>query len=143
MPLQDVAVHDGALSDECSGGAETSACQLRPTATGELEEPDKYSFKLIPYDFETLDYVAEGQGHDVIHQPSMLAAPTTKGFHDRLNEIVARRLQFSLDQIKKAPKTMVMETQTPWSHRLLYADSMPRSMQGKSSSLSSYQVQSS
>lgn len=135
VPLQDVAVLDGALSDDCSGGAETIAGQLRPTATGELEEPVQYSFKPIPYNFETLGYVTEIQDHDVIHQPSMLAAPTTKGFHDRLAEIVANRLQFSLDQIHKAPKTMVMETQTPWSHPLLYADSMPRSMQGKRISL--------
>lgn len=135
MPLHDVATLDGALSDDCSGGAETIAGQLRPTGTGELEEPGQYSFKSIPYNFETLDYAAEGQGHDVMHQPSMLAAPTTKGFHNRLNEVVASRLQFSLDQIRKAPKTMVMETQTPWSHPLLYADSMPRSMQGKRLSL--------
>ncbi|KAM0525605.1 hypothetical protein ACHAPE_000313 [Trichoderma viride] len=138
VPLQDVAVLDGALSDGCSGGTETIAGQLRPTGTGELEDPGQYSFKPIPYNFETLDYAAEGQGHDVIHQPSMLAAPTTKGFHNRLNEVVARRLQFSLDQIRKAPKTMVMETQTPWSHPLLYADNMPRSMQDAHASCALY-----
>ncbi|UKZ67457.1 uncharacterized protein TrAtP1_008616 [Trichoderma atroviride] len=138
VPLQDAAVLDGASGDDCSGGAETIAGQLRPTAAGELQEPGQYRFKPIPYNFEALDYVAGRQGHDVIHQPSMLAAPTTRGFQDGLNEIVAKRLQFSLDQIHKAPKTMVMETQTPWSHPLLYADSMPRSMQDAHASCALY-----
>lgn len=122
-PLQDVAVPDG---DDCTGGAKTIACQheFRPTAAVDLEEPSQYC------DLSTFDYVAESQGDDVVHQPCMLAAPATKGLHDRLTEVVAGRLQFSLDQIQKAPRTMVMETQTPWSHPLVYADSMPRSMQG-------------
>lgn len=134
-PLQDVAVPDGASSDDCTGGAETIACQFRPTATVYLEEPSQCSMHPVSCDFATLEYDAESQGYDVIHQPFMLAAPTTKGLHDRLTEVVARRLQFSLDQIQKAPRAMVAETQTPWSHPLLYADSMPRSMQGKGASL--------
>jgi hypothetical protein len=130
-----MTVLDGASSDDCTGGAETIACQFRPTATVELREPNQCDMHTVPCHLDTLEYVAEEHGCDVTYQPSMLAAPTTKGLHDRLTEIVARRLQFSLDQIQKAPKTMVAETQTPWSHPLLYAESMPRSMQGARASL--------
>jgi hypothetical protein len=133
--LQDVVVPDSAMGDDCTGGAQTIASQLRPSAAVDLEEPSQNSIHPFLTDLVTFDYIAESQGYDVVHQPSMLAAPATKGLHDRLTEIVARRLQFSLDQIQKAPRTMVVETQTPWSHPLVYADSMPRSMQGTRASL--------
>lgn len=124
-PLQDVVVADGAVGDGCTGGH----------AAPVDGEASQYGMHPFLCDLETLDYGAESQGYDVVHQPSMLAAPTTKGLHDRLTEVVARRLQFSLDQIQKAPRTMVMETRTPWSHPLVYADGMPRSMQGTRASL--------
>jgi hypothetical protein len=44
--------------------------------------------------------------------------------------MVASRLQFALDELMKAPSKIVLENQTPWSHRFLYQDGMPRSMQG-------------
>ncbi|PTB41771.1 uncharacterized protein TrAFT101_009614 [Trichoderma asperellum] len=127
-PLQDVVVADGAVGDGCTGGH----------AAPVDGEASQYGMHPFLCDLETLDYGAESQGYDVVHQPSMLAAPTTKGLHDRLTEVVARRLQFSLDQIQKAPRTMVMETRTPWSHPLVYADGMPRSMQDAHASCALY-----
>ncbi|KAL7924856.1 hypothetical protein ACQKWADRAFT_260018 [Trichoderma austrokoningii] len=126
VPLQAVAAIDG------TGSAETIAGQFIST------EASQYGIDPILGVSTTFENVAKGQGYEVIRQPSMLAAPTTKGFHDRLSEIVARKLQFSLDQIHKAPRTMVTETQTPWSHPLLYADSMPRSMQDAHASCALY-----
>lgn len=128
-PLQDMAVPDGALDGDGTEGAKPMACQLGPTGSVD-EESSQHDMHAFLSDLATLDYGAESHDYDVVQQPSMLTAPATKGLHDRLTEIVARRLQFSLDQIQKAPRTMVMEMQTPWSHPLLYADSMPRSMQG-------------
>ncbi|GLB02016.1 hypothetical protein AtubIFM57258_000429 [Aspergillus tubingensis] len=46
-----------------------------------------------------------------------------------ISTIVAQRLQFGMDVLKQAPKMMVLESQTPWCHRQLYKDGMPRSMQ--------------
>ena len=40
------------------------------------------------------------------------------------------KLAYSIDKIRAAPKTMVLENETPWSHPLLYKDHMPRVMQG-------------
>lgn len=137
-PLQDVVVPDGVLGDDCTGGAKTIACQFKPAATVNLEEPGRHTTNPFLSDLATLDYSVESQGYDLVHQPSMLMAPATKDLHERMTEVVARRLQFSLDQIQKAPKSMVLETQTPWSHPLLYADSMPRSMQGTRASLSTF-----
>lgn len=133
-PLQDMAVPDGALGDDCTEGAKPMACQFGSTAIVD-EEAGQQSMHGFLSDLATLDYGPESHDYDVVQQPSMLTAPATKGLHDRLTEVVARRLQFSLDQIQKAPRTMVMEMQTPWSHPLLYADSMPRSMQGTRASL--------
>lgn len=50
--------------------------------------------------------------------------------------LISTRFQYALDEIIKAPKTMVFETQTPWCHPQLYKDHMPRSMQGRSGSSS-------
>lgn len=133
-PLQDVAVPDHALDNGCTEGAKPMACQFGLAVTVD-EEPSQHSMHQFLSDLATLDYGAESRDYDVVPQPSMLTAPATKGLHDRLTEVIARRLQFSLDQIQKAPRTMVMEMQTPWSHPLLYADSMPRLMQGSGASL--------
>lgn len=48
-----------------------------------------------------------------------------------LSEVVASRLQFSIDILKDAPKSMVIGNQTPWCHPQLYKNSMPRAMQGE------------
>ncbi|KAK4062837.1 transcriptional regulator family: Fungal Specific TF [Trichoderma aggressivum f. europaeum] len=133
-PLQDVAVPDGGLGDDCTEGAKPMACQFGPIANVD-EESSQHNMHQFLADLATLNYSDESRDYDAVPRPSMLTAPATKGLHDRLTEIVARRLQFSLDQIQKAPRTMVMEMQTPWSHPLLYADSMPRSMQGTKASL--------
>jgi hypothetical protein len=66
---------------------------------------------------------------ELIHQPSALAAPTTKSF-DTMPDAVSRKLSYALDEIKKVPAMMVLETQTPWCHPRLYEEHMPRSMQG-------------
>lgn len=47
-----------------------------------------------------------------------------------VSSVIAQRLQFSIDMLKDAPRMMVLENQTPWCHRQLYKDGMPRSMQG-------------
>ncbi|KIW04824.1 uncharacterized protein PV09_04008 [Verruconis gallopava] len=43
-----------------------------------------------------------------------------------LNSFSSSRLLYAIDLIKKAPETMVMKNQTPWSHPRLYDDAMPR-----------------
>ena len=47
-----------------------------------------------------------------------------------LSEVVASRLQYSIDILKDAPRSMVAETKTPWCHPQLYKIHMPRVMQG-------------
>ncbi|KAK0672567.1 hypothetical protein QBC41DRAFT_380540 [Cercophora samala] len=44
------------------------------------------------------------------------------------------RLNFALDKIRDAPRQMVCENQTPWSHPCLYEHHMPQSMQDAYSS---------
>ncbi|KAK2590880.1 hypothetical protein QQS21_011434 [Conoideocrella luteorostrata] len=55
-----------------------------------------------------------------------------------IDEVIARRLQFAIDEIKKAPSSMILETQTPWCHPLLYRDGMPKSMQDAHASCALY-----
>lgn len=49
-----------------------------------------------------------------------------------LSAIIASRLQFAIDVLKDVPKMMVQENQTPWSHKQLYINGMPKYMQGES-----------
>jgi len=59
--------------------------------------------------------------------------------HAPLSEIMASRFQYAIDTLSDTPRMMVVENQTPWSHRELYADGMPKVMQGiHSSSLNEY-----
>ncbi|TQN71594.1 Transcription factor gsfR2 [Colletotrichum shisoi] len=44
-------------------------------------------------------------------------------------EMIASRLQYALDEIKKVPASIVLENQTPWSHPYLFRAQMPRDMQ--------------
>ena len=58
-----------------------------------------------------------------------IAMPNSKPLRP-LSEIIASKLQFAVDVLKKAPSMMVLETQLPWCHPRLYKDYMPRAMQG-------------
>lgn len=49
-----------------------------------------------------------------------------------LEKMIAGRLRFAFDTIKKVPSLMVLENQAPWCHSYLYRTHMPREMQGKS-----------
>ena len=51
--------------------------------------------------------------------------------YDVVAVAVEMRLAYGIEQIKAAPKMMVLESQTSWCHPLLYRKGMPRSMQGK------------
>jgi hypothetical protein len=77
-------------------------------------------------DFALPGYSTESS---LMHRNTTLAAPTTRELH--IEQVVAKRLQFALDEIKGAPALMIMETQTPWCHPLLYKDGMPKSMRGE------------
>ncbi|KAK7744564.1 hypothetical protein SLS53_003450 [Cytospora paraplurivora] len=48
-----------------------------------------------------------------------------------LHHRLSSRLSYAIDQIKAAPRDMLLETATPWCHPLLYKDHMPRVMQAK------------
>lgn len=41
-------------------------------------------------------------------------------------------LAYAIEMIKSAPSIMLLELQTPWSHKSLYKDELPRVMQGRS-----------
>lgn len=81
-------------------------------------------------DLGTFDIPLEDVSLDLVQQPYSLTAPSTQEFGN-IPAIVLNRLQWAVDEIKEAPKKMVLENQTPWCHPLLYKDGMPRSMQGK------------
>ncbi len=48
----------------------------------------------------------------------------------QLSSLSVSRFDYGITQLKLAPSKMVLENQTPWSHALLYAEDMPRSMHG-------------
>lgn len=100
-----------------------------PTSTAEL--PTNADGATLPdnFLFNALDEQQTEELLEMVHQPSTVAAPTTKTF-DSLPEFIQQKLGYAIDEIKKAPSMMVLETQTPWCHPKLYEMEMPRSMQG-------------
>ncbi|ROV98791.1 hypothetical protein VPNG_08430 [Cytospora leucostoma] len=57
---------------------------------------------------------------------------------DALHHRVWTRLSYAIEQIKAAPRMMLLETATPWCHPLLYKEHMPRVMQDAISSCALY-----
>lgn len=53
-----------------------------------------------------------------------------------LSAVAYSRIGYGIEQLKLAVSTMVLATQTPWSHPLLYEDFMPRCLQGTTSASS-------
>ncbi|KAH6888000.1 hypothetical protein B0T10DRAFT_489281 [Thelonectria olida] len=79
-------------------------------------------------DLPSFELSLSDEALDLIEQSSTVAPLSTKEL-DSIPDVIANRLQWSIDQIRKAPSTMVSETQTPWCHPLVYKDAMPRSIQ--------------
>ncbi|KAI1069748.1 hypothetical protein LB507_008324 [Fusarium sp. FIESC RH6] len=88
-------------------------------------------------DLGALEFPLEDATLKFVDQPWALTAPSTKDFAHVPRHILDR-LQWAVDEIKRAPEKMVLENQTPWSHPLLYKDGMPRSMQDAHSSCALY-----
>ncbi|OAA77295.1 Zn(2)-C6 fungal-type DNA-binding domain protein [Akanthomyces lecanii RCEF 1005] len=57
-----------------------------------------------------------------------LMAPAAKQL-EYVSTMIRERLEFAVDLIRTAPRTMVEALEAPWSHRLLYKTDMPCSMQ--------------
>lgn len=57
-------------------------------------------------------------------------APATKPFtSSHLSSFARSRVEYTIEQMKLAPRMMVEQNCTPWQHPMLYDDHMPRSMQ--------------
>ncbi|OQD81136.1 hypothetical protein PENANT_c029G07574 [Penicillium antarcticum] len=58
-----------------------------------------------------------------------LMAAIDMGLHPVVVHSPFRRIQFAVDVLKDIPRMMVTETQTPWCHRQLYKNNLPKEMQ--------------
>lgn len=47
------------------------------------------------------------------------------------DELIEKRLRYSIDAFKRAPAEMVLEGGTPWCHPAIYRESMPACLEGK------------
>ncbi|KAJ5776100.1 uncharacterized protein N7511_001111 [Penicillium nucicola] len=65
---------------------------------------------------------APSNGHELVMPHTSPPKP--------LSGIFASRIQFAVDVLKDIPRMMVVDTQTPWCHRQLYKNNMPKEMQG-------------
>ncbi|OHE91863.1 hypothetical protein CORC01_12871 [Colletotrichum orchidophilum] len=62
-------------------------------------------------------------------RPDQMLVPSQNPPAGSLEDVIASRLQYALDEIKKVPTSVVMENEAPWSHPYLYRAQMPRDMQ--------------
>lgn len=116
----------GALIEDVSSSTLSDAGQIQ----GSTDD-----FDLLPAldaefgDFSSFDLPLNEHTLELIEHSSTVSPLSSKEL-DSIPDVIANRLQWSIDQIRKAPTSMVLETQTPWCHPLLYRDVMPRSIQG-------------
>ncbi len=80
----------------------------------------------------------EAESLELIERPPQMLFPPRSQEFRTIATIITTRLQYALDQIKDAPRRMIVENQTPWCHPSLYRDSMPRSMQDAYASCALY-----
>jgi hypothetical protein len=70
-----------------------------------------------------------------VHQDDQIAlqrtyAPLTQPFTScHLSSFARSRVEYSIGQMKLAPRMLVEQNGTPWQHPMLYDDNMPRSLQ--------------
>ncbi|KAI1809087.1 hypothetical protein GGS20DRAFT_378808 [Poronia punctata] len=59
-----------------------------------------------------------------------------------VSELVARRLQYTINMFRQAPEKMALTGGTAWSHPALYKDSMPSCLEDALSSCALYRIKS-
>lgn len=59
-----------------------------------------------------------------------LTAPMAKDL-TFISTMLQQRLEYAIGVFRTAPRTMVHDMETPWSHPMLYRNGMPKCMQGK------------
>ncbi|OLN87528.1 hypothetical protein CCHL11_06133 [Colletotrichum chlorophyti] len=109
--------------------------------------PWSEGFDLLPLSFEAPEDIVLDIGFGELLDPDVLldgtlSTPslTTQTDHmlvpqqqqspvGFLEEIIASRLQYALDEIQKFTASIVLENKTPWIHQQLYRTFMPREMQ--------------
>lgn len=64
-------------------------------------------------------------------QPSLQLLNPPSFDVDAVTERMEHHLGYAIDQIKHAPRIMLLESRTPWCHFSLYSRAMPRAMQGE------------
>ncbi|KXH44135.1 hypothetical protein CSIM01_04439 [Colletotrichum simmondsii] len=120
------------LDDNAGSGASLISWSqdpnLLPLGMGDLED---VNFDLAFDELITSDAFLEGPliAPSLTPKPDDMLVPSYDSAPGSLESVIANRLQYALDEIKKVPTTVVMENQAPWSHPHLYRPHMPRDMQ--------------
>jgi hypothetical protein len=70
----------------------------------------------------------------VIVGPLVPAINNSISTFDSRSSSIASRVELGIKELKLGPAKMVNESQTAWSHALLYEETMPKSMQGVANS---------
>jgi hypothetical protein len=100
--------------------------------------PTNSTAEILDFDFCTgansLDALSEmlaSQSNQINHTAlQAVSAPVRKPFTSaHLSPYAKSRVEYSFEHIKLAPKMMVEQACTPWSHPMLYEEYMPRSLQ--------------
>jgi Fungal Zn(2)-Cys(6) binuclear cluster domain len=90
---------------------------------------------IVAFDGDTqpLEDIFPRGSHDVdaligFSSLSPMCSQIGKDTQGSISGIIAARLQYAIDEIKRASRTMVLETRTPWYHPQLFKAQIPRSM---------------
>ncbi|KAF2871817.1 hypothetical protein BDV95DRAFT_26855 [Massariosphaeria phaeospora] len=92
---------------------------------------------LLDFDFgagaasvQSLDNLFNGNtDHDAAQLSRINYLPSKASLPFQMSSFVRSRTEYSMERLGLAPRMMVEENATPWSHRNLYEDHIPRSIQ--------------
>ncbi|KAL3491865.1 hypothetical protein BJX62DRAFT_251005 [Aspergillus germanicus] len=110
---------DPCMTQFTLGNTPTFDSVLLETPPPSIHQPSPLPLKNRPQNSPSS--VTYSQSLEITHVRTRAHAP--------LSEIMASRYQYALDTLSDTPRMMVVENQTPWSHRELYSDGMPKAMQ--------------
>lgn len=124
-PLMDIyGTFDDTMTPYPSDADLMAVINMGPLQPAVIHSPFRYITVLPPdQGVDIFENLPQSHGFE-------LAMPRTNP-PKPLSGIFASRIQFAVDVLKDIPKMMVTETQTPWYHRQLYKNNMPKEMQGK------------
>lgn len=119
-------VDDFSLLEDDLPGAPSRPLVHDILATPDLTHDNPFS-QGLDFDLDLSPLPMDLVPRDMVVSSLAGAPPITSG---PVFDLIQSQLRYALDETRKAPSMMAEELATPWSHPMLYRDSMPKAIRG-------------